>query len=193
MAINWQDMKQDAAVITLAELKERVPELRESNVVKMREADLPFYQAYRFYEVTDVRQAQSKPRYILYRSGAPAEETFLVDGSPLPVKLVNELAPLKLSEVDVVEYVSFFFACVHKSDEQMTVIERIYPSRETVDVINTDLAVRESLVDATFTFNGSKQSSRRGMGGTAPSRPKSTSRLRGRSRSLSTRSSPLPN
>lgn len=156
MAINWRDIKNDASVTMLAKLKERVPELSGSNTVKMREADLPFYETYRFYEVTDAGQAQSKPRYILYRSGAPAEETFLVDGSPLPVKQVNELAPLKLSEVNVVEYVSFFFACVHKSDEQMTVIEQIYPPSETVDAISADLAVSESLVDGTFTFNAIK-------------------------------------
>lgn len=127
MVINWRDMKEDDSARMLAELKERVPELPGRGAIKMRHADLPFYQAYRFYEITDTLQAEPKPRYVLYRSGGIPEETFMVDGSPTPIHKVNELAPLKLSTLNVAEYVSFFFACVQGPDGKMEVIEEIQP------------------------------------------------------------------
>jgi hypothetical protein len=127
MAINWQDMKEDDSARMRAELRERVPELPGGGAIKMRHADMPFYQAYRFYEITDTVQAEPKPRYVLYRSGGIPEETFMVDGSPTPIHKVNELAPLKLSTLNVAEYVSFFFACVQGPDGKMEVIEKIQP------------------------------------------------------------------
>ena len=134
MAINWHDMKQDASAAMLVELKERVPGLPGAGAVKIREADLPFYQAHRYYEVTDMGQARSEPRFILHRQGANADETFLINGSPSTVQRVNAVAPLKLSGVNVWEYVSFFFACVYGRRGQMNVIERFErPTEEATD------------------------------------------------------------
>lgn len=87
-------------------------------------ADLPFYDKFKLYAVTDLRLSSENAYELLCGPG----RAFLLNGQIGPIFSANELAPLRLSPQTIIPYIKFFF---HYTDTGMG----RYSVAETVDDI----------------------------------------------------------
>jgi len=70
--------------------------------------DLPFYEGWRFLDIADHATSPPLQRYVFQK-----EDGFIMlDWSFRPIYVVNELAPVKIDEETVLDYVRFFFSHV---------------------------------------------------------------------------------
>ncbi len=83
-------------------------------------ADLPFYDAFKLYALSDTTLPLPNTRYMLYKSG---------DGSVMnwtnePIYSVNERAPIKVDRTTCVPYAKFFFHYVRGQLGRFIIVEK---------------------------------------------------------------------
>jgi hypothetical protein len=83
-------------------------------------ADLPFYDGYRCYMLSDMSAPETNVRYILYKDG----DISLMNWTNEPIYSVNERAPIKLDRKTVIPYAKFFFHYVRGQMGRFIIVER---------------------------------------------------------------------
>ncbi len=82
-------------------------------------ADLPFYEEYKFYALTDMTLPPPNVRYLLYKPG----DLNIMNWTNEPIYMVNEKAPIKLDRKTLVTYAKFFFHYVRGQLGRFIIVE----------------------------------------------------------------------
>ncbi len=83
-------------------------------------ADLPFYEEYKFYALTDMTLPPPNVRYVLYKPG----DLNIMNWTNEPIYMVNEKAPIKLDRKSLVTYAKFFFHYVRGQLGRFIIVEK---------------------------------------------------------------------
>lgn len=146
MAIQWHEMtKDDAGTITTL-LGRHIANLRSLGIVKVREAELPFYDGARFYEFSATTTPGAKAEYVLCGEGRGEDTAIVIDGSAEAIRRANSLGNLKLSRDNVLEYVKFYFACIAGRDGSCNVIETFEPPDSMDEEVKTGYEVLKRII-----------------------------------------------
>lgn len=123
MAIDWRRIPDDQAGAVLAGLKPHVPLLTVPTKCALRVAKLPFYESYLFYEISNQSGETAAPAYVLTPETGEDRPSVIVDGTPPPIDLINEFAPIKLTADNVSAYLSYYFTCTQRVYEGVAIID----------------------------------------------------------------------
>jgi len=82
-------------------------------------ADLPFYDEFKFYAISDTTLPRPNTRYMLYKPG----DVSLMNWTNEPIYSVNERAPIRLHPNTVVPYTKFFFHYVRGQLGRFIIVE----------------------------------------------------------------------
>ncbi len=130
------DIASDIAPVKLAEGKTSV-----------QVAELPFYEEFKLYALSDTTLPQPNTRYILYKQG----DVSLLNWTNEPIYSVNERAPIKLDRKTTVPYAKFFFHYVRGQLGRFIIVEK---PEEVVWLANANdkekAAVAEKLMPVTY-------------------------------------------
>ncbi|MFY9286872.1 MAG: hypothetical protein WAO98_00050 [Alphaproteobacteria bacterium] len=83
-------------------------------------ADLPFYDEFKLYTLSDTTLPAPNTRYILHKKG----DTTLMNWTNEPIYSVNERAPIKLDRKIAVSYAKFFFHFVRGQLGRFIIVEK---------------------------------------------------------------------
>jgi hypothetical protein len=83
-------------------------------------ADLPFYDEFKFYSLSDTTLPQPNTRYIIYKPG----DVSLMNWTNEPIYAVNERAPIKLDRKTALPYAKFFFHYVRGQLGRFIIVEK---------------------------------------------------------------------
>jgi len=83
-------------------------------------ADLPFYDEFKFYALSDSTVPPPNTRYMLYKQG----DVSLMNWTNEPIYAVNERAPIKLDRKTVIPYAKFFFHYVRGQLGRFIIVEK---------------------------------------------------------------------
>ena len=83
-------------------------------------AELPFYEEFKLYALSDTALPQPNTRYILYKQG----DVSLLNWTNEPIYSVNERAPIKLDRKSTVPYAKFFFHYVRGQLGRFIIVEK---------------------------------------------------------------------
>ncbi|MDX2028788.1 MAG: hypothetical protein SFW62_09170 [Alphaproteobacteria bacterium] len=83
-------------------------------------ADLPFYDEFKLYAVSDTTLPAPNTRYMLYKPG----DVSLMNWTNEPIYSVNERAPIKLDRKTIVPYAKFFFHYVRGQLGRFIIVEK---------------------------------------------------------------------
>lgn len=86
----------------------------------IRVADLPFYEGFKLYALSDTTLPQPNTRYALYKAG----DISLMNWTNEPIYSVNERAPIKLDRKTAVPYARFFFHYVRGQLGRFIIVEK---------------------------------------------------------------------
>ncbi|MDE2029517.1 MAG: hypothetical protein KGI97_03020 [Alphaproteobacteria bacterium] len=103
------DIAADIAPVTLPEGK-----------TKVEVADLPFYDEFKLYALSDTTLAAPNTRYILYKDG----DVSLMNWTNEPIYSVNERAPIKVDRKTAIPYAKFFFHYVRGQLGRFIIVEK---------------------------------------------------------------------
>jgi hypothetical protein len=83
-------------------------------------ADLPFYDEFKLYALSDAALPQPNTRYILHKPG----DVSLMNWTNEPIYSVNERAPIKLDRKTAIPYAKFFFHYVRGQLGRFIIVEK---------------------------------------------------------------------
>jgi hypothetical protein len=83
-------------------------------------SDVPFYDEFKFYALSDSTLPQPNTRYMLYKPG----DFTLLNWTNEPIYSVNERAPIKLDRKTAVPYAKFFFHYVRGQLGRFIIVEK---------------------------------------------------------------------
>jgi hypothetical protein len=83
-------------------------------------ADLPFYDEYKFYTLSDTTLPPPNTRYILYKPG----DVSVLNWTNEPIYSVNERAPIKIDRKTCLPYAKFFFHYVRGQLGRFIIVEK---------------------------------------------------------------------
>jgi hypothetical protein len=110
-------------------------------------ADLPFYDEFKLYALSDTMLPQPNTRYMLYKPG----DVSLLNWTNEPIYGVNERAPIKLDRKTTIPYAKFFFHYVRGQLGRFIIVEK---PEEVVWLANANdkekAAVAEKLMPVTY-------------------------------------------
>jgi hypothetical protein len=86
----------------------------------VRVYDLPFYDEFKFYAISDQALPPPNTRYALYKPG----DVSLMNWTNEPIYSVNERAPIKLDRKTVITYAKFFFHYVRGQLGRFIIVEK---------------------------------------------------------------------
>jgi hypothetical protein len=88
--------------------------------VTVQAAELPFYDEFKLYAVSDTTQPPPNTRYMLYKPG----DISLMNWTNEPIYSVNERAPIKLDRKTAIPYAKFFFHYVRGQLGRFIIVEK---------------------------------------------------------------------
>jgi hypothetical protein len=83
-------------------------------------ADLPFYDEFRLYALSDSALPRPNTRYMLYKPG----DVSLMDWTNEPIYSVNERAPIRVDRLTAIPYAKFFFHYVRGQLGRFIIVEK---------------------------------------------------------------------
>ncbi len=83
--------------------------------------NLPFYEEYKLYSISDISVSSQNFRYILYKNG----DINVLDRTNEPIYHVNEKAPIKINENNCISYAQFFFHFVRGTRGRFIIVEKL--------------------------------------------------------------------
>jgi hypothetical protein len=83
-------------------------------------ADLPFYDEFKLYALSDTTLPQPNTRYMLYKPG----DVSLMNWTNEPIYSVNERAPIKIDRKTCIPYARFFFHYVRGQLGRFIIVEK---------------------------------------------------------------------
>jgi len=87
---------------------------------RVQVADLPFYDEFKFYAVSDTTLPEPNTRYMLHKPG----DVSLMNWTNEPIYAVNERAPIKLDRKTIIPYAKFFFHYVRGQLGRFIIVEK---------------------------------------------------------------------
>lgn len=120
MSDNWQKIDEDISKQILKEINKHikpVPFNEEETV--LRETALPFYKGYSLIELTDMSVVPGAKKYAIYKEG----DVNIIDWTNQVIYDTNKKVPLSLSEINITDYVNFFFSYIRGRHGRFLVIE----------------------------------------------------------------------
>ncbi len=88
--------------------------------VTVQVADLPFYDEFKLYAISDTTLPPPNTRYMLYKPG----DISLMNWTNEPIYSINERAPIKLDRKTIVPYAKFFFHYVRGQLGRFIIVEK---------------------------------------------------------------------
>ncbi len=107
-----------AFIATIA--KDLLPISVPSDKTLVEVAELPFYEDYKLYALTDMTLPEPNVRYVLYRPG----DLNIMNWTNEPIYSVNDKAPIKLDRKTLVSYAKFFFHFVRGQLGRFIIVEK---------------------------------------------------------------------
>ena len=105
----------------LADIADDVSPVRfPANATTVHVTDLPFYDAFKLYAISDTTLPQPNTRYALYKQG----DVTLLNWTNEPIYAVNERAPIKLDRKTAIAYAKFFFHFVRGQLGRFIIVEK---------------------------------------------------------------------
>jgi len=83
-------------------------------------ADLPFYDEFKLYAISDTTLPQPNTRYLLHKAG----DTGLMNWTNEPIYAINERAPIKIDRKTCIPYARFFFHFVRGQLGRFIIVEK---------------------------------------------------------------------
>lgn len=83
-------------------------------------ADLPFYEEFKLYALSDTTLPEPNTRYVLYKDG----DVSVMNWTNEPIYSVNERAPIKLDRKTSLSYAKFFFHFVRGQLGRFIIVEK---------------------------------------------------------------------
>lgn len=83
--------------------------------------DLPFYDGYQFFQLTDFNTVPNVRKYVFYKPGDVVPVTW----TNQPIYDLNERAPILIDETTVIEYAKFFFNYVRGRHGRFVIVESV--------------------------------------------------------------------
>lgn len=117
----FHDIEGEEADSLLEEIAPEIePIVLPSDKTVIRAADLPFYDEYKLYELTDTTIPSPNIVHILYKPGS----VMPMNGTNEPIYRTNDLAPIRLEEDTLLPYAKFFFHYVRGELGQFNIVEK---------------------------------------------------------------------
>ena len=120
MQPTWTRLKRDEAHQVLDKLsghRDAVVFSKEATEVSWR--SLPFYTNYRLYRLVNYATMPTFSMTYL----AHGDEFISIDGTAIPIYAVNEKDPIRITEMNVIPYLDFFFSNVQGSEGDVFIIK----------------------------------------------------------------------
>ena len=106
-------------------LESAKPVLRDGSfnpdTVKMLGQYIPFYPGYRFIDVADYSVTPAVRKFMLFKPG----DVTVLNWTNEPIYRLNERAPLKIDEDNIVDYVRFFFNYIRGRHGRFIIVESV--------------------------------------------------------------------
>jgi hypothetical protein len=144
MTEDWQKLGSDVVARLLGEVNPRLAPVSfspESTTIRLQK--LPFYKDHALLELTDLSTVPGARKYVIYKPGAKAPDTYSGREASADVNVINwtnqtiydtnDKAPIHLNEDTVVSYVKFFFSYVRGRHGRFLIIETIDDVRWQVE------------------------------------------------------------
>jgi hypothetical protein len=119
--IPFQTLDADAAKRILEEVASEAGSIslpEDKTIVQV--ADLPFYDEFKLYSLSDTTIPPPNTRYMLYKPG----DVCLMNWTNEPIYSVNERAPIKLDRKTALPYAKFFFHFVRGQLGRFIIVEK---------------------------------------------------------------------
>ena len=111
-------------------------------------ADLPFYDQFKLYAVSDTTLPQPNTRYMLYKEGD--NDLSLMNWTNEPIYSVNDRAPIKLDRKTIIPYTKFFFHYVRGQLGRFIIVEK---PEEVVWLANANAKEKEEVAKRLMSVN----------------------------------------
>lgn len=122
MTEEWQKLSAEKAARILGEVNEFLtPAPFSLEATTVRTQRLPFYQEHMLLELTDLSTVPGARKYVIYKPG----DVTVINWTNQPIYEINEKAPIRLNNDNVVSYVKFFFNYVRGRHGRFLIIETI--------------------------------------------------------------------
>jgi hypothetical protein len=100
--------------------KDIAPVKLTAGKTEVRVAELPFFDGFKLYALSDTTLPQPNTRYALYKAG----DISMMNWTNEPIYSVNERAPIKLDRKTVIPYAKFFFHYVRGQLGRFIIVEK---------------------------------------------------------------------
>jgi hypothetical protein len=119
--LNYHTLDADAAQKFLTAIAvDILPVTLPEGKTTVQVADLPFYDDYKFYAISDTTLPAPNTRYVLYKAG----DVSLLNWTNEPIYSVNERAPIKVDRKTCLPYAKFFFHFVRGQLGRFIIVEK---------------------------------------------------------------------
>ncbi len=131
----WEKLAGDEAKAVLAIINPFIdPVPFDPETTTVRRQHLGFYDDYSVYELTDLSAIPSARKYALARMGGKEKpDVRIITWTNQAIYEVNEIAPVRLDDRNVLEYVKFFFNYVRGRYGRFVVVETVDDIRWQVE------------------------------------------------------------
>ncbi len=139
--MNWQRLDRETSLSIIESVKSASePGLFASATTEVQRARLSFYEGMDAYKLTNFA---SLPSFTFHYLGDGKFFNYL-DGTELPIYLINDKGVLSLNDRSVVDYLEFFFAHVIDEDAEMMLIKNPHdmPLLDSLEPDSLDAVIR---------------------------------------------------
>jgi hypothetical protein len=118
--LEWQQLDDLAAAKLVDEVNAEAPYQLPKGKTIIKVANVPFYDDYKFYSLTDTTLPPPNERFMIYKAG----DVTLMNWTNEPLYRVNDKAPIILDRKTVVPYAKFFFHYVRGQLGRFIIVEK---------------------------------------------------------------------
>jgi len=119
--LKFQSLDAAATEKFLAEIASEIAPVKlTSGKTSVQVTDVPFYDEFKFYALSDSTLPQPNTRYMFYKSG----DASMMNWTNEPIYSVNERAPIKLDRKTCIPYAKFFFHYVRGQLGRFIIVEK---------------------------------------------------------------------
>ncbi|MDR3424276.1 MAG: hypothetical protein P4M13_04250 [Alphaproteobacteria bacterium] len=119
--LTFQTVDAAAAQKILADIASDISPVKlPADKTVLQSVDLPFYDEFKLYALSDTTLPQPNTRYMLYKPG----DASLMNWTNEPIYSVNERAPIKIDRKTCIPYARFFFHYVRGQLGRFIIVEK---------------------------------------------------------------------
>lgn len=122
MMEEWQKLDEAEKKPLIEEINAKVtPAPFDPGTAGLRRHRLDFYPEYDLYEISDHAVAQGLRKYALRKPG----NVVMLDWTNQPIYETNRAAPIRLTDLNVTDYLKFFFSYVRGRHGRFVIVEHV--------------------------------------------------------------------